>query len=104
MSRSIVCSRQSFLPNGVVRVPQEPAPADPGRDVSRPGAQPAPDSREPVFTRPDPMTAEERQALADRDATHDFDPGRFQDEDEFWGPGEDLSGADLAALEAEADR
>src|SRR5579862_7421732 len=92
------------MPNGVVRVPQDPAPVNSGRDVSRPGAQPEPDPREPVFTRPDPRSAEERQALADRDAVDEFDPDRFQDEDEFWGPGEDLTGADLAALEAEADR
>src|ERR1700761_3914525 len=92
------------MPNGVVGVPQEPAPANPGRDVSRPGAQPEPDSREPVFTRPDPVSAEEWQALAGRDVIDEFDPDRFQDEDEFWGPGEDLTGADLAALEAEADR
>src|SRR5579871_5136661 len=90
-----------IMPNGVVRVPQEPAPATPGRDAARPGAQPGPD---PVVTCPDPMSAEEWQARADLDAAGDFDPDRFQDEDEFWGPGEDMTGADLAALEDEADR
>src|SRR5579871_4067721 len=92
------------MPNGVVRVLQEPAPANPGRDAARPGAQPGPDSWEPVVTRPDPLTAEEWRALADLDAAGESDPDRFQDEDEFWGPGEDLTGADLAALDAEADR
>jgi Domain of unknown function (DUF222) len=85
-------------------VPQDPAPANPGRDDPRAGAQPGPDFWEPVVTSPDPMSAEEWRALADRDAEDDFDPDRFQDEDEFWGPGEDLTKADLAALEAEADR
>ena len=85
-------------------MPQDPAPANPGRDDPRAGAQPGPDSWEPVVTCPDPMSAEEWQARADRDAEDDFDPDRFQDEDEFWGPGEDLTVADLAALAAEADR
>src|SRR5579862_4028113 len=74
-----------------------PVPADPGQ------GEPCPDW-EPVITCPDPMSAEEWQALSDRDAVDGFDPGRFQDEDEFRGPGEDLAEADLAALEAEADR
>jgi Domain of unknown function (DUF222) len=57
---------------------------DLGRYVSEPDEKPW----EPVITRPDPMTAEEWQAQADRD-TDDFDPDRFQDEDEFWDPGEE---------------
>ena len=68
---------------------------DPGRYVSEPD-----EAWEPVITRPDPLSAEEWQALADRDAADDFDPGRFQDEDEFWGPGEDLTEAELAEIAA----
>ena len=46
-------------------MPREPAPADPGRDGSRPGTPPGPGQApppgepdwEPVITRPDPMPA-----------------------------------------------
>jgi hypothetical protein len=47
------------MPNGVVFMPSGPVPADPGRGVSRPGAQREPVPWEPVITRPDPMTPEE---------------------------------------------
>ena len=58
-------------------MPREPAPADPGRDETPPGTPPGPDQapapgnpvepgREPVITRPDPMSAEEWEAWLDR--------------------------------------
>jgi hypothetical protein len=47
-------------------MPKESVPADPGRDESRP-------DWEPVITRPDPMSAEEWQALADFDPAEDTD-------------------------------
>ena len=54
----------------------KPAPADPGRDDSRPGTPPGPGQAlppgdavepgwEPVITRPDPVTEEEREAWLD---------------------------------------
>ena len=69
-----------------------PVPADPGQDDSWP-------AWEPVITRPDPMTAEEWQARADCDVDDDFDPERFQDEDEFLRLGEeDFTEAELAEI------
>jgi hypothetical protein len=44
-------------------MPQEPAPADPGRGMPPFGAQPEPDHWEPVITRPDPMPPDEWEAL-----------------------------------------
>jgi hypothetical protein len=69
-----------------------PVPADPGQDDSWP-------VWEPVITRPDPMTAEEWQTRADCDVDDDFDPERFQDEDEFLRLGEeDFTEAELAEI------
>ena len=45
----------------------KPVPADPGRDESVLGW-------EPVITRPDPMTAEEWEALLEHDLAEDLDP------------------------------
>jgi hypothetical protein len=51
---------------------------------------------EPVITCPDPQSAEEREALLALDG---LDPEVFQDEDEFWRPGEeDFTGAELAEI------
>ena len=64
-------------------MPQEPAPADPGRDEPRPGdpMQDAPYDWEPVITRPDPMTEEEREAWLDALAGEDepFDAEEYPD-------------------------
>jgi len=78
-------------------MPQRPVPADPGRDESRPGAQPEP-AWEPVITRPDPMTAEEREAwLAFEDEP--FDPEEWPDPEGPPPPGEDqLTAEELAEI------
>ena len=70
-------------------MPREPAPADPGRDESRPGTPPGPGQApppgepdwEPVITRPDPMPAGEWQAWLDHLAEEDepFDPEEYAD-------------------------
>ncbi|MGD0242887.1 MAG: hypothetical protein ABSB59_21495 [Streptosporangiaceae bacterium] len=75
----------------------------PGRDEDLARRLDEPDGEapwEPVITRPDPMTAEEWQARLDCEADDGLDPEMFQDEDEFWRPGEeDLAGAARAADE-----
>ena len=91
-----------------------PVPADGGRDDSRPGTPPGPDQHppgagdawEPVITRPDPMTEEERQAWLDA-LDEPFDPEEYPDPDGPPPPGEDeLTAAELAeigeAVEGEA--
>jgi len=80
---------------------QGPVPADPGRGVSRPGAQPEPDHWEPVITRPDPMSPDEWQAWLELDPA-DSEPA----EDGYADPdGTELPwDEDLAALEAETDQ
>src|SRR5271165_1309216 len=101
-------------------MPSEPAPADPGRDKPRPGTPPGPeqapppgdpvgDGWEPVITRPDPMSEEEREAWLDALAGQDepFDPEEYPDPDGPPPPGEDeLSPEEIAgigaATEAEA--
>ena len=99
-------------------MPQEPAPADPGREQSRPGMPPAPDqvppaagddAWEPVITCPDPVSAEELEAWLDHLAGQDepFDPEEYPDPDGPPPPGEDeLTAAEAAevreAVEAEA--
>ena len=92
-------------------MPQEPAPADPGRDEPRPGdpMQDAPYDWEPVITRPDPMTEEEREAWLDALAGEDepFDPEEYPDPEGPPPPGEDeLTAEEIAgireATEAEA--
>jgi hypothetical protein len=72
-------------------MPKESVPADPGRDESRP-------DWEPVITRPDPMSAEEWQALADFDPAEDTDPETYQDEEDFLCPDADLTEAELAEI------
>ncbi len=52
----------------------------------------------PVITRPDPMTAEEREACLERDLAEDLDPGELQWEDEFLDPDADLTEAELAEI------
>src|SRR5271169_6752178 len=102
-----------------------PVPADPGRDEDLPGTPPGPDRAaltadslpadsglpdwEPVITRPDPMTEEEREAWLDALAGEDepFDPEEYPDPDGPPPPGEDeLTPREIAeireAAEAEA--
>ena len=63
-------------------MPQEPVPADPGRDETPLGSPspggPVPSDWEPVITRPDPMTEEEREAWLDA-LDEPFDPGEYPD-------------------------
>ena len=93
-------------------MPPGPAPADRGRDDSRPGTPPGPDQVlppgepaepgwEPVITRPDPMPAEEREAWLDHLAAGDAPSGP----EEYWDPdgppppGEDaLTPGELAGI------
>ena len=93
-------------------MPQGPAPADPGRDDSRPGTPPGPGQAppsgvpvepdwEPVITRPDPMTEEEREAWLDALAGEDepVDPAEYPDPDGPPPPGEDeLTAEELAGI------
>src|SRR5271166_2634538 len=101
-------------------MPSEPAPADPGRDKPRPGTPPGPeqapppgdpvgDGWEPVITRPDPMSEEEREAWLDDLAGEDeaFDPEEYPDPDGPPPPGQDeLTAGEIAGIreagEAEA--
>ena len=81
-------------------MPPRPVPANPGRRVSRPGAQPEPDYWEPVITRPDPVSLEEWLAA---DLNEEEPPGF--DEDDLDPEGSALPwGEDLAALVAETDQ
>jgi len=79
-------------------MPPGPVSADRGRAMSRPGARPEP-AWEPVITRPDPMTAEEREAWLAAEDGEPFDP------EQWWDPGEDqLTTEELAGIaEAAAD-
>jgi len=81
-------------------MPPVPARAHPGRDVSRPGAQPEPDHWQPVITRPDPLSLEEWLAadLGEDDPPPDGDG--YLDPDGCELPWDE----DLAAIEAEAGR
>src|SRR5690349_21710539 len=86
-------------------MPRDPAPANPGRGVPRPEAQPEPDSPgpggwEPVITRPDPVSLEEWLSWdVDEDEPPDFD------EDDLDPEGSGLPwDEDLAAIVAETDR
>jgi len=90
-------------------MPQEPAPADPGRDEPRPGdpMQDAPYDWEPVITRPDPMTEEEREAWLDALAGEDepFDPEEYPDPEGPPPPGEDeLTAEEIAGIRAPRPR
>ena len=98
-------------------MPSEPAPADPGRDDSWPGTPPEPDQVplaggpveadwEPVITRPDPMTEEEREAWLNA-LDEPFDPEEYRDPGGPPPPGEDeLTPEEVAGIrevtEAEA--
>jgi hypothetical protein len=84
-------------------MPQEPAPADPGRGMPPFGAQPEPDHWEPVITRPDPMPPDEWEALlaASLDEVEPPEDGEehLDPEDSVLPPDEDL-----AVIEDETDR
>ena len=84
-------------------MPREPAPADPGWDGSRPDdpVQCGLPDWEPVITRPDPMTEEEREAWLDALAGEDepFGPEEYPDPDGPPPPGEDeLTAEELAEI------
>src|SRR2546428_3565275 len=99
-------------------MPQEPVPADPGRDADPGQGAPEPEDPahyaapdwEPVVNRPDWMTEEEREAWLDALAEQDepFDPEEYPDpEDCAPPPGEDeLTAEEIAGIgevtEAEA--
>ena len=98
-------------------MPPGPVPADPGRDENLPGTPPGPGQAlpsgepdwEPVITRPDWMTEDEREAWLDHLAEEDepFDPEEYPDPDGPPPPGEDeLTLEEIAgigeATEAEA--
>src|SRR5690348_18238148 len=79
---------QFFIPNGWWQMPPEPVPADPGWDD------------DPAWSRPDPMTAEEREASLDRLCEQDEPPGEEEDDEDF----EPFTAAELAEIaEAAAD-
>ena len=81
-------------------MPPGPAPADPGRDEPGPGTPPGPDW-EPVITRPDPMSEEEREAWLDTLAGQDepFDPEEYPDPDGPPPPGQDeLTAEEIAGI------
>jgi hypothetical protein len=59
-------------------MPPVPAPADPGRGVSRSGAQAEPECWEPVITRPDPVPLEEWLAW---DPDQEDEPPGFDEDD-----------------------
>jgi hypothetical protein len=82
-------------------MPRVPAPADPGRGVSRSGARPEPDSWQPVITRPDPVPLEEWLAW-DPDE-EDEPPGFCEDDLDPEGSGLPWD-EDLAAIVAETDQ
>src|ERR1700760_1219121 len=84
-------------------MPQEPAPATPGGDVPRPGAQPEPDPWEPVIPRPDPMSPDEWQALLAASLDETEPP---EDSEEHLDPEGSIlpPDEDLAAIEAEAEQ
>jgi hypothetical protein len=78
-----------------MRVPQGPAPADPGRD-----GDPAQEPREPV-PNPDPMSEAEWLAWCEATAGQDqpFDPEEWWDPQDPPAPGEDeLTAAELAGI------
>jgi hypothetical protein len=84
----------------VMFMPRKPVPANPGRSVSQPSAQPEPDYWEPVITRPDPVSLDEWLA-ADVD---EVEPPDF-DEDNLDPEGSALPwDEDLAAIVAETDQ
>jgi hypothetical protein len=81
-------------------MPRDPALADPGQGVPRPGAQPEPGYWEPVITCPDPVSLEEWLAW---DPEEDEPPGFC--EDDLDPEGSALPwGEDLAAIVAETDQ
>jgi hypothetical protein len=64
--------------------------------AASPAGEPAP--WEPVITRPDPVTAEERAAWLACELDEGPDPDEVQDEDDFWCPDAGLTEAELAEL------
>src|SRR6266699_2461953 len=95
---TVVCSKKDSPAERMWFMPPEPVPADPGWD------------EDPAWSRPDPMTAEEREAWLDRLCQLDDDP--CDGPQEYWDPescapppGQDeLTPAELAgAAEAAAD-
>jgi len=87
----------------VMFMPRGPVPANPGRSVSQPGAQPEPDPWEPVITRPDPVSQEDWEAWLALDLDEDEPPGL--DEEDLDPEGSELPwGENLAAIEAETDQ
>jgi hypothetical protein len=87
-------------------MPRRPVPADRGPEDSRPGAQPGP-GWEPVVTRPDPESEQEREAWLDHVAGLDepFDPEEWYDPEGPPPPGEDeLTPEEIAGIrQASAD-
>jgi Domain of unknown function (DUF222) len=87
-------------------MPLGPALPMRGRDGSQPGARPDPNlgpGWEPVITRPDPMTAEEREAWLAADEDEPFDPEEWWDPEGPPPPGEDeLTAEELAGVDAAA--
>ena len=81
-------------------MPRDPAPADSGQGVPRPGARPEPECWEPVITRPDPVSLEEWLSWdVEEDEPPDFD------EDDLDPEGSALPwDEDLAAIVAETDQ
>jgi hypothetical protein len=86
----------------------EPAPADPGREETPRGSplpgDPVPSDWEPVITRPDPMTEEDREAWLDALAGMDEapDPEEYPDPEGPPPPGDDELTAQEAAEIREA--
>src|SRR5690242_18792175 len=89
-----------MLPNGVVCMSSVPAPADPGRGVSRSGTRPEPECWEPVITRPDPVPLEEWLAW---DVDEDEPPAFCEDDLDPEGSALPWD-EDLAAIVAETDQ
>jgi hypothetical protein len=81
-------------------MPPGPAPADPGREENLPD-EPVPcgpPEWEPIITRPDPMTEEEREAWLD-DLDEPFDPEEYPDPEGPPPPGEDeLTAEEIAGI------
>src|SRR2546421_9145680 len=96
----VIIFYESHHAERVMFMPPRPVPANLGRSVSPPGAQPEPDYWEPVITRPDPVSLEEWLASdLDEDEPPDFD------EDDLDPEGSALPwDEDLVAIVAETDQ
>src|ERR1044071_8285994 len=99
---SILSSKEDLHPNGVVSMPRDPAPANPGRGVPRPRGQPEPGHAGPaspgpggwvpVITRPDPVSLEEWLSWdVDEDEPPAFDEDDLDPEDSGLPWDEDLA-------------